>query len=353
MLIDEDALPAIALGCSVLGAGGGGESEAGMLGAMQAIRQYGPVEVVDLDDLPADALVMPVEYIGAPLVSLEKLGNPESGDLVRTHIEQEMGQPVAALMAGEIGGSNGLVPILWAARMGLPVADADGMGRAFPEAQHTTMEIAGISPTPSVIADERGNWLTVHAQDAYWLERLNRALSVVFGGDAAQTSYPMTVAQARTGTARGTVTLASKVGTAMMTSDDPFAALEAELSARQLVSGKIVDVERRVEGGWVRGAVLIEGLATDSGRLVRLEIQNENLVAIEDGVVRAMVPDIITVLDSYTATPIHTERLSYGQRVTVVGMPADPIWRTDKGLALAGPRAFGYDIDYVPIEEVA
>jgi DUF917 family protein len=34
-------------------------------------------------------------------------------------------------------------------------------------------------------------------------------------------------------------------------------------------------------------------------------------------------------------------------------MRCDPVWRTEKGLQAAGPRAFGYDFDYVPVEELA
>jgi DUF917 family protein len=33
-------------------------------------------------------------------------------------------------------------------------------------------------------------------------------------------------------------------------------------------------------------------------------------------------------------------------------MACDPVWRTEAGLAAAGPRAFGYDFDYVPVEEL-
>ena len=40
-----------------------------------------------------------------------------------------------AVMSCEIGGANGLEPLAIAARMGLPVVDADFMGRAFPELQ--------------------------------------------------------------------------------------------------------------------------------------------------------------------------------------------------------------------------
>jgi DUF917 family protein len=86
---------------------------------------------------------------------------------------------------------------------------------------------------------------------------------------------------------------------------------------------------------------------------VRLEIQNEYLVALEDGEVRASVPDIITVLDTESGDAIHTERLRYGQRVSVIAFPCDPIWRTPRGMELAGPRPFGYDFDYIPVEELA
>jgi uncharacterized protein len=118
----------------------------------------------------------------------------------------------------------------------------------------------------------------------------------------------------------------------------------------RLLDGKIVDVERRTTGGFARGSVLVEGNGADSGRLLRLEIQNENLVAIEDGIVRASVPDLISVVDATTADAIATELVRYGQRVTVVAFGCDPIWLTPRGLETAGPRAFGYDFDYTPLE---
>ena len=101
-----------------------------------------------------------------------------------------------------------------------------------------------------------------------------------------------------------------------------------------------------------RGPVT-EGLGADTGRLLRLELQNENLVALERGGVLASVPDLITVLDTETADAIATERIRYGQRVTVIAFPCDPVWRTERGIAVTGPRAFGYDFDYVPVEELA
>ena len=39
------------------------------------------------------------------------------------------------MLSAEIGGGNGLEPLAIAARLSLPVVDADYMGRAFPELQ--------------------------------------------------------------------------------------------------------------------------------------------------------------------------------------------------------------------------
>ena len=336
----------------MLGAGGGGDVSTGLLVALQAVESHGPVPLVDLDELPDDGVVMPCGGIGAPTVSIEKLGNGAQGERLRDGIESALGRPVVALMAAEVGGANGLQPISWAARLGLPVVDADGMGRAFPEAQQLTMELAGIKPSPGVMTDERGNTLVIRAVDGPWLERIARAGAIAFGGIAASTAYSLSVREARGATVRGSLSLAMRVGRALVGGDDPIASVVDELDAHRLVVGKIVDVDRQTTAGFVRGSVLIEGLARDADRLIRLEVQNENLVALEDGRVLASVPDIITVLDSQTGEAISTERLRYGQRVSVIAFPCAPVWRESAGLRVAGPRAFGYEFDYVPFESL-
>ncbi len=56
-------------------------------------------------------------------------------------------------------------------------------------------------------------------------------------------------------------------------------------------------------------------------------------------------------MDTETGMPVTTEGLRYGQRVTLIGIACHLIWRTPRGLELAGPRYFRWQIDYVPIEE--
>ena len=351
--LDASVLPGLARGCAILGTGGGGDPYIGMLMALQAIEEHGPVRLVALEDLADDDLLMPCGMVGAPTVSIEKICNGSEGGRLREQVEALFGRPVAALMSGEIGGSNGVLPISWAARLGLPVVDADGMGRAFPEIPMMTMEVAGIPPNPSVMTDEHGNVVVFATVSGQWTERLERAVAVEFGARAASAEYMLTAGQARTATVHGSVSLAIRLGHVVAEArDDPLAALVDELGAFRLLDGKVVDVERRTTGGFVRGSATIEGLGRDRGRTLVLEIQNENLVALEDGLVRAIVPDLISVLDSQTAEAITTERLRYGQRVSVIAFACDPVWRTPRGLEVAGPRAFGYEHAYVPVEEL-
>jgi len=58
------------------------------------------------------------------------------------------------------------------------------------------------------------------------------------------------------------------------------------------------------------------------------------------------------VLDSDKGEPIPTEEVKYGIRIAVVAMAPDPQLTTKRALEVVGPRAFGYDFDYVPYNSI-
>ncbi len=341
------------MGASVFGGGGGGDPYMGGLMAGQAIETGGEVELVALDSLDDDDLILPVAMVGAPTVMAEKFLSGDEGARLRTEIEQTLGRRVSAVACGELGGINGVIPVTWATNTGLPMVDCDLMGRAFPELQMTTAALAGISINPVVMTDERGNLVKFDTITPEWAEKMVRTVVTSMGGEASMCLYPMTVAQAKEATVVGSVSRAMEVGRLLLeAADDPIAALCASVDGYALIEGKIVDVERQTTEGFSRGSVTIEGTGGHNGRFLRLEFQNENLVAMEDGRVVASVPDIITAVDVHTARPIVTEQLRYGQRVSVIALPCDPIWRSPEAIELVGPRVFSYDIDYVPVEEL-
>jgi DUF917 family protein len=155
----------------------------------------------------------------------------------------------------------------------------------------------------------------------------------------------------------GTLTLCQELGRVIAQAraehTDPVQAVAGRLNGHAIFQGRVADVERRTETGFARGRAVLAGLGPYGGAKLELNFQNEHLVAIRDGRVLASVPDLIVVLDNDSAEPITTEEIRYGFRVCVVTAPCDPRWRTDAGLALVGPRYFGYDFDYIPVEERA
>lgn len=343
-------LPALSLGATVLAGGGGGDPRIGELMALKAISELGPVEVKPLDVFDADDLIMPCGMIGAPTVMVEKIPNGGEGRVIREAYERHFGRPVAAVMPFEMGGINGVLPVAWAAYAGLPLVDADFMGRAFPELQMLTPHLYGMSGSPAVITDERLQTIVFDTRDNIWLEKLVRNSVAALGGSACGGLYPMTVGQARRPAIPGTVTGAIRLGEAIMRGgDDPIASITEVAPVTRLGQGKVIDIERRTSGGFVRGSGVIEGLGADKGRLFRLEFQNENLVVLEDGEALATVPDIITLLDTHTGQGLVTEGVRYGQRIELVAFPAPDVWTSQEGLAAVGPRAFGYDFDFVSV----
>jgi DUF917 family protein len=352
LTIEASDVTALAIGCAVLGSGGGGDPTIGTLMAQEAMRVHGPVTIVDVDDLPADGIIMPCGFFGAPLVALEKLEHGGEGERLVAEVEAHTGQKVVAIMPYEIAGSNGVLPLTWAARLGLPYADADGMGRAFPTAVQMTMGLAQVDWSPAVYCDERFNTVVITGVSIDWTEKLLRAVAGAMGGAGVAAIYLMDRARAQEATVRGSVSRALRLGRAAQESArDPIAAIIRELGAVELTRGSIISVDRDVDGLTNPGSVIIQEGGAE-GRILRLEIQHEILLALEGGSVRASVPDIITVLDAGSGEVIVTERLRYGQRVRVIAFPCDAVWRSDAGLALVGPRAFGYDVEYRPLEEV-
>ena len=116
-----------------------------------------------------------------------------------------------------------------------------------------------------------------------------------------------------------------------------------------LFRGKVADVRRRTTEGFLRGDARIDGLDDDRGSGFKVAFQNEFAVGWRDGQVVVTTPDLICVLDSVSGEAIGTESLRYGQRVSIIALPAPPILRTAKGIAHVGPRAFGHDMDYLSV----
>ena len=359
--IDVEAVHDIAIGATLLGAGGGGETYLAELQLRQVIENGANIQLLHVADIPDSALIAACGWMGAPTVQKEKYANGSEAVRGLAILEEVMGRQIDAIFPIEIGGQNGLSPLLLAACRGIPVVDCDGMGRAFPEAHMVTFNIYGCRACPAVFTDEKGNSLVMRVTTNYEEERLGRQIAIAMGGHCHVIDYPISGRQLKQHAIRGTLSIARGLGHVIREANrnrsDPFNALFNYLvttgyyrHAFILFDGKIIDLNRSIQDGFAKGKVILEGINNHAGHSMEVEFQNENLRASCNGKVVAMVPDIITLVDRETALAINTENLKYGQQVKVVGINVPPILRTAEALDVVGPRSFGFTTDYIPIE---
>ena len=348
-------------GSVFLATGGGGDPYVSQILVEQALKKHGAVDLVPLADVPDDALVVAIGEVGAPTVSLEQLPiGTECLDVV-DRFEAWTGRKITHIVSFEVGGANSVIPLIAAAAKKIPLIDGDGMGRALPEAQMMTFAIEGVRPTPAVAVDYAGGATYFDTADTLHYERQIRNIAMAMGGMVFTAEHPMTADEARRAIVPGTISFALEVGRTLTGNFGNAKHVEAPLRSlfdrsdygilKHLYTGKIVDINRKIVGGFDVGEATIETVG-GSAPPMTLSIKNEFLVATVGDQVVASVPDLITMVDHETSSPINSERIHYGQRVTVFGIGCPPHYRTDRALDVVAPRAFGFDFDYVPIEKL-
>jgi DUF917 family protein len=362
MKLGRESLDDLSVGAVFLATGGGGDPYVSYLATQRVLEESGPVELLSVDDLDDDAYVVTIGGVGAPSVSLELLPSVDDAAIALETFEEHVGRKVDAVVSFEVGGGNSMVPIIAAARKNIPVINGDGMGRALPEAQMMTYPIAGVAPTPAIALDYAGNVATFSTDSTATYERHVRNMAQAMGGMILTVEHPMTGAQLKKSIVPDTISFSIEIGRILReyrgNAQRIFHPL-AEAFAKSLYgdlfhlyTGKVVDYASSVVGGYDIGQAVIEAFDSDAPPLA-INIKNEYLVARIGDQVVASVPDLITVLDYETSTPINAERLRYGQRVTVYGVGCPDYYRQPRALAVVAPRCFGFDFDFEPIEALS
>ncbi len=129
--LHEKDIENIAIGATVLGTGGGGDPYIGKMMALSAIKKFGPVQVVSVDELNENDWVLPASGMGSPSVLVEKIPSFEQLSAPLQAYEKACGKKTDVVMPIEVGGVNSLIPVAVAAMNRIPILDGDAMGRAF------------------------------------------------------------------------------------------------------------------------------------------------------------------------------------------------------------------------------
>lgn len=320
------------------------------------------------EDIPDDGMVVAVQGIGGGgpwqyiIDRTNEQGLPTIEDPQRAVLDlfsEYTGKDVTALLRSEAAGATATA-LLLAAEMGIPTLDGGITGRAVPEVQQSIPWISGIASVPTAIVTPWGDQIIIkHAIDEYRVEDLSRAIAVASAGDATITMTPMTGAQLEQGVLAGNLSEAELYGRTVREAreegTDPIDALIDVAGGYKLFEGVVTKSEERGDRGFNWVDAEFEGVDEFEGRTYRVFVKNENIVGWIDGELSAMAPDYIYNLDPDTGES--TLGVGYGgyvvgEKVAMVGVPAPTRWRSAKGIALIGPRHFGFDFDFIPIEEL-
>lgn len=347
------------LGATVMGTGGGGSPDEGFNMLREVVERGLKIAVVDLSELSEDGVVVSPYYVGtvAPTARLRKPVRISDaiGEAFRV-MSRILGRRIVAAVATELGGGNTAVAIRIAAELGIPVVDGDLIGRAAPELHQSTVHIFELPMYPSVLVTPTGNVVVVERYaDIDDYESIARHLSILSGRFAAVVDTPLTVDTARRVVVRGTISLCLRIGRAVREARagnrDPVKAIADSLGGWKIFEGVVEEYSWRDEGGFLIGETRVRGLGRWSGRVLRTWIKNEHLMAWVDGEPIVMAPDLI-IFTRGDGEPITNTVLKTGDRVHVIAAKAPDIWRSSKGLDLFGPKHFGFNYSYTPVEEL-
>jgi hypothetical protein len=310
-----------------------------------------------LDEVADDALVISPYYVGSVAPGVKPTRNrviPDPFKVGLEFMERYFGRKIAGTVASELGGGNTATALHVAARLGIPLVDGDLLGRAGPELHQSTAHVLGASMAPSVIVTETGDLVFIERYaDIDDYEALARYVSVIAGGHAAVIDTPLTKPVASKVVIRDTISKALAVGKAVRVAhssgSNAVEAVRKTLDGWLVFAGVVEKHEWRDEKGFLFAEVTLKGRDRWQGRSLRSWIKNEHILAWLDSRPAIMPPDLIIFLDS-NGYGVTNDLLKLGLEVSVVAARAPEVWRTERGLEFFGPKHFGFDYTYVPVE---
>lgn len=353
MRITAGDVPALERGAALLGSGGGGDTAMTAVLLRRLLEGGREPVVLPAGELPPTARVVPVGVVGATAAFTEKL--PSGGEFAAAvaAVERWTGERADALMSIEIGGLNGLMPLVVAGELGLSYVDADLSGRGLPRLDQLAVAAAGRGVAPAALAEQGGHVMVLAAGSDTMVERSARAFVAGSGGWAALALAPIPAGELAACSVPGTTSAALALGRRVLAAGESPSRdrLEAALDGSVLARGRVLEVARHVgpgphgSPGFGRGSVTLADHR--GGELLRLEMENEYLLALRDGVPVASTPDVLSVLDHRTGVPVQCDGIRVGLEVDVVRLAAAPFWTDPRRLPVLEPRAYGIDCDAV------
>jgi DUF917 family protein len=357
-------------GCLLMGTGGGGSVSDGMAMLTEALAAGLTLEWVDAADIPDDEITTSIFSMGsiAPVTQEtldeiakmrleDKFGHMSIAETVK-ELAAFMGKRVGCIVPVELGASNTPGPLVAGARLGIPVVDGDYAGRAVPDEMQGTPFIHGKMGWPAVSVDQWGNVVYIkNAANAYVFERVGKMLAIAAFGHTTMATNAYPASEMKQLIVPDTLTKCLKLGRvirlAREKNEDPIEAAITETGGWRLFEGIVTKKAWEDRDGYMFGTVSLAGSGAYAGQTFKVWFKNENHVSWLNDKPWVCSPDLVTLADKTSGEGTTNTLITAGDEVVAVGIKGLEIFRTEFGLNEAsGPRYFGFDLDYVPIEQL-
>jgi DUF917 family protein len=366
--LTEQELVDMMVGTSIL-CTRGGDTE-GMIQRIKAALAEGRrFQMIALEDVPDDWTAFTMfgvggggawEYVTQRMQEqgFGRGGRPRVGPTAADVLAQYLGKKFDATFEAEAGGATAGA-LTTAQRMNIPIVDACPSGRCLPEVQMSPFFLNGVTRAPLAGVTRYGDVVLIpKAADDFRVEDLTRAFAVASGGSVSVAANAVSGKTLRANLIPGFLSKCIKLGQAareaVAAGRDPVEAVVKAGDGYLLFQGTVQKADSRGEQGFGWTEAYLDGVGTFAGSRYKIFNKNENMIAWRDDKLDAAAPDLICPLDPKTGWAMKSSGVigsfPIGATLAIVGFPNHAIWRTPKAIEMLGPRHFGFDEEYRPIE---
>jgi len=365
-ILSEQDLEDLLVGARILGTGGGGEVEWAKPLVYEVFREGWEFKIMDISEIPRGELLAIVGAVGGGVEEdikrkVERLPKlKERPEILAENLLSDfLKKKPYALVPSEIGPGNTVLPLYVAAVTGRGVVDGDCCGRAKPEIAISTTNVMKLSITPLAISTPFGDsMILTKTVDDSRAEDLCRFMAIASGGLCGVARCPNKAEDYERALVKGSISDSIRIGgevrRALSSGGDPITAVAEALNGYRLFEGEVESFKRQEKSGFMWGTIKLKGIEEDKGHIMKIWFKNEYLISWLDGKPFVTCPDTICIIDAEKGDGLSCwgDDFKPGRCVAVIGRQSHKIWRTNDGIKIFGPRHFGFDIDYKPIEEL-
>lgn len=350
----------ILVGCAILSTGGGGDLGEGLDAIKKAFDENKEFKLLEFDEVEDEAYYVNPYFCGSISPRDEEQEEEENKELIYAvnALEEYMRKEFKGIVSIEYGGGNTGQAMATAAMLDKYIVDCDAAGRAVPELQFSTYSITEQPISPFSVATKYGDKVIFKkVLNDERAEALSRAMAVATDNSVGMADHPIQGKKLKTSVIPSALSYAGKVGQAQREAvengEDPINKIVEIANGYLLFKGKVkAGTQWEIKDGFTVGTICIDGVDEYANQDFKIWYKNENMISWKNGEVFITCPDLICVVDNKTGYPITNPNCNENDEIAVLGFKAHELWRSKKGLELLNPNFFGFDINYVPIEEV-